>query len=274
MCQTCWGNTPVKQVSAMSGSRSRARRASVQTIASVPEPASPPAPGVWPVHAGEPVRSGGMLREGSRMFAGQCSRTQRARRATTYTPGLSETHHAPPSLRSHAVGTSTRTPSSGARWVLTIAVLEFVVLCLLGLAIHLRLRVLLAIDSTIAAWALSSTRHASEGDDWWTAVADWGQPNALRMMLVLAAVALLCLRRTSVAIWILITVVLETLVAPASKHVLDRPRPEWSHPLTLEAGSSFPSGHAAAAGMLLAVVILLTCPWSGRWGWPGSPSCR
>ena len=87
MCPTSWGNTQVNTTSAVSGSRSRARRARVQTIASVPEPASPPAPGVWPVHPGEPVRSGECA-GGSRMFAGQCSRTQRARRATKYTPGL------------------------------------------------------------------------------------------------------------------------------------------------------------------------------------------
>ena len=68
----------------------------------------------------------------------------------------------------------------------------------------------------------------------------------------------------ALAVWILITVVLETLVAPASKQILDRPRPQWSHPLTLEAGSSFPSGHASAAGMLVTVVILLMFPWTGR----------
>jgi len=170
----------------------------------------------------------------------------------------------PPSLRRQAAGTSIRTPSSWARWGLTIAVLEFVVLFLLGLAIHLRLRAVLAVDTTIAAWGVSSTRHAHGGSAWWTAVADWGQPNVLRTVLVLAAIALLCRRRARLAVWILITVVLETLVAPASKPILDRPRPQWSHPLTLEAGSSFPSGHAAAAGMLVTVVILLMFPWTGR----------
>jgi undecaprenyl-diphosphatase len=120
-----------------------------------------------------------------------------------------------------------------------------------------------ALDNAVAVGAVAFTRDVN-GVRWWTTVAQVGQPNVLRMTLVLTAVLLLGRRRSRLAASVLVAVAIEMLLAPLSKYVLDRPRPEWAHPLSREASSSFPSGHAAAAGMLLTVIVLLTSLWVGQ----------
>ena len=124
-----------------------------------------------------------------------------------------------------------------------------------------RWRDLAALDDATAGRAVAATRSV-HGVQWWTAVADVGQPNLLRIVLVIIAVGLLYPGQTLLAVWVILATVLETLVAPSAKFILDRPRPEWAHPLVHEAGTSFPSGHAAAAGTLLTIVVLLGATWS------------
>src|SRR5689334_9969367 len=145
------------------------------------------------------------------------------------------------------------------RQLLAMAVLELLLLCSLGVAVGLRWRPMKTLDNAVALGAITFTRDVN-GVHWWTAIAQVGQPNVLRVTLVLTAVYLSSRRRTRLAASVLVVVVVEMLLAPLSKGMLDRPRPEWTHPLSREAGTSFPSGHAAAAGMLLTVIVLLACP--------------
>jgi membrane-associated phospholipid phosphatase len=144
--------------------------------------------------------------------------------------------------------------------LLAIAMVELLLLCTLGVAVGLRWRPVAALDIAVAHGSVTFTRDVN-GVHWWATVAQVGQPNVLRLILVLTAVGLLRRRRRRVAAWVLLAVILETLLAPLSKFILDRPRPEWTHPLFRETGTSFPSGHAAAAGMLLTVIVLLGWPW-------------
>ena len=157
---------------------------------------------------------------------------------------------------------SPRSPLLPSR-LLMVAVVELLLLCSLGIAVGLRWRPMAALDNAVAVGAVAFTRDVN-GVRWWTTVAQVGQPNVLRMTLVLTAVFLLGRHRSRLAASVLVAVVIEMLLAPLSKFILDRPRPEWAHPLSREAGTSFPSGHAAAAGMLLTVVVLLACPWVGN----------
>jgi membrane-associated phospholipid phosphatase len=55
--------------------------------------------------------------------------------------------------------------------------------------------------------------------------------------------------------------VVENIVGPATKYLLTRPRPHWLHPIAVEHSTSYPSGHATAAGMFATALVLtaLTC---------------
>lgn len=56
--------------------------------------------------------------------------------------------------------------------------------------------------------------------------------------------------------WLLAIVVAENVIAPLSKHLLNRPRPQWLHPIAVEHSASYPSGHASGTGMLMLAVAL------------------
>jgi undecaprenyl-diphosphatase len=67
--------------------------------------------------------------------------------------------------------------------------------------------------------------------------------------------------------YLAIVVAAELILANAMKHVVDRPRPQIDQ-LVGWSGSSFPSGHSAAAAavyLAIALVILSRSPGSGGW---------
>ena len=96
-------------------------------------------------------------------------------------------------------------------------------------------------------------------DDWWQ------QPFHVELGVLLLAVAAAVARRTALAVWLLLTSAAQASLDVAAKWVLDRPRPAWDDPVTTLDSASFPSGHAAAAGMLLAVVVLASWTWRRWW---------
>ncbi len=98
------------------------------------------------------------------------------------------------------------------------------------------------------------------------AVALWAGPTAIRVLLVAVAIVLWVRRQRVLAVWVVSTGVVEIVLAPLAKAVFDRPRPLWKVPLTDIGQSSFPSGHAAAAGMLATIAILVSIILTGR-GW-------
>ena len=95
-------------------------------------------------------------------------------------------------------------------------------------------------------------------------VAVWLGPIALRAVLLLCALVAAVRRELQMALWLFVVVVLENVVAPLSKLVLDRPRPVWESPIAAVGQFSYPSGHAAAAGMLVAALTLLTIVHTGK----------
>jgi membrane-associated phospholipid phosphatase len=112
-------------------------------------------------------------------------------------------------------------------------------------------------DLTTADWGYHLTYGQPGLTAWWLAVARYGQPIFLRAVLLLAAGLLWWRHQRRLAVWLLCLTVLETMVAPTSKFLLDRPRPHWSHPIAVEHSPSYPSGHAAGVSMLATVVTLL-----------------
>ena len=87
-------------------------------------------------------------------------------------------------------------------------------------------------------------------------------------LVVLALVAAFAWWRSErrIAVWIAIATVVEGIGNPLLKVLFKRDRPEWQHPLHTLYDNSFPSGHAAGAGMFCSVAILLTIVLTGR-GW-------
>jgi len=80
----------------------------------------------------------------------------------------------------------------------------------------------------------------------------------------LAATFALWRRERRIALWIVVAAVIETFGNPLLKVLFKRDRPGWREPLHEIGNYSFPSGHAAGAGMLCTVAILLTIVLTGR----------
>ncbi len=85
-----------------------------------------------------------------------------------------------------------------------------------------------------------------------------GSPTTVRLLLLLVAVWALLRRRLEVATWLIASVAVELAIAPWFKTLEERPRPGWTDPLSHEGGWSFPSGHAAGAGLFVVAAVLLT----------------
>ena len=119
---------------------------------------------------------------------------------------------------------------------------------------------LLDLDETIADAAFDF----SVGHPAWVGVLELiaflSEPIILRLVLLVAAVVALSRREFRIAIWLLVVTVVENILAPLSKYLLDRPRPfeRWADPISAIGGFSYPSGHAAGAGMFGTTLILLT----------------
>lgn len=113
------------------------------------------------------------------------------------------------------------------------------------------------LDTTVARRAFDLTAAHPASYDAWLAVSTYGGPTYLRLALVALGVVLLVRRRWRLGLWLLLTAVVESIVAPLSKDLLNRPRPSWPDPLVVERSTSYPSGHSAAAGMFAAATVLL-----------------
>lgn len=121
-------------------------------------------------------------------------------------------------------------------------------------------------DSSITQSSVEHTQRISSGD-WWEIVALVGHPWVLRVVLLILAGLALLWRMPRIALWLAVTVVVELIVAPGAKLIFDRPRPEWADAVTSVGGTSFPSGHAAGAGMFATAMILLTLVVMRRGTW-------
>ncbi|HPU13380.1 MAG TPA: phosphatase PAP2 family protein [Aeromicrobium sp.] len=67
-----------------------------------------------------------------------------------------------------------------------------------------------------------------------------------------------------VVAWIVLSTTLVLSLNPLLKWLFKRPRPEWEVPLHDIGGWSFPSGHAAGAGVLFTILAMLTIVVTGR----------
>ena len=113
------------------------------------------------------------------------------------------------------------------------------------------------LDHNVAPWAFHETYGHGVSTRIWTAVAAAGQPVVLRVLLILTGIFQFWRGRRLLAGWLIVVPLAENLIAPAAKYLLNRPRPHWLHPIAVQHSSSYPSGHAAGAGMFATAVLLL-----------------
>lgn len=116
---------------------------------------------------------------------------------------------------------------------------------------------LMHVDGWLSAHAFAATHDHETRVAVWTAITDGAAPEPMRNALLLAAVVALALRKVGVAIWLAALSVLEGIVAPLSKDLLDRPRPGWPDPITVLGSMSYPSGHATAAATTAVAIALV-----------------
>ncbi len=91
----------------------------------------------------------------------------------------------------------------------------------------------------------------------------------IHLYIVMTAVCLwvwLARRRTTLAWWAFVTMMLGWNLALVLKYVVQRARPVVDDPVSHSPGYSFPSGHAANAAIVATVVVLLCWPLLRRGG--------
>lgn len=91
-------------------------------------------------------------------------------------------------------------------------------------------------------------------------ISDSGSFAAWQSVTVLVAAALVVRRRIRQAVFVVVTVAGSSVINRLVKTAVHRDRPLVDHPLLLEQGYSFPSGHAQAAATGYAVVLVVLLP--------------
>lgn len=96
------------------------------------------------------------------------------------------------------------------------------------------------------------------------AISDSGSALAWQIVVVVAAAVLLWRRRVRLGLFVVGTNLGSSLVNGFVKTAVDRARPLVSHPFLHEPGQSFPSGHAQAAMVGYAVLLLVGLAYLDR----------
>ena len=118
-------------------------------------------------------------------------------------------------------------------------------------------------DADVAQWGYDQshgTSLASIATAFGHASSNW----AVGALLLVVAGFALWRRERRIAVWIVVSGALAIGGNALIKLAFQRPRPPWDDPIFDITGYSFPSGHAAGAGLLATVGVLLTIVLTGR----------
>ncbi|HEX7277169.1 MAG TPA: phosphatase PAP2 family protein [Acidimicrobiales bacterium] len=96
------------------------------------------------------------------------------------------------------------------------------------------------------------------------AVTDLGAPIWLWLVMTVAVVALLRVGRTRLAVFLIVTALVGSLLDTVVKIAVDRPRPFLLDPVASARGKSFPSGHAMSATVCYGALLLAFLPAVAR----------
>ena len=139
-------------------------------------------------------------------------------------------------------------------WALALAG----VFALVWLLVALTWSPLLEFEQDLAAQNHEAVRGQAALVDALHVVSAIGQPLVVGLLLVLVAGYAAIRGRADVAWWLALSAVLEWLITAGIKLVEERSRPEWPVSDYQPDSYSFPSGHAAGAGLFVTAAVLLT----------------
>lgn len=126
-----------------------------------------------------------------------------------------------------------------------------------------------SVDDAVARWGYHVTYGHEGRSSFWNAVDFYSEPIGLRVVLVALGLFQAWRRRFALAGWLVGVAVAENFAAPYAKYLLNRPRPNWPHPLAVEHTSSYPAGHAAGVALFTTAIVLLALvtvrSTAGRW---------
>ena len=131
-------------------------------------------------------------------------------------------------------------------------------LAVLTTLVALRWQPLMSLDHTFARWAFHLTYGHPWLTAWWKGVGYVTEPIILRALMAVAGLLLLWRGGRALGAWLVGVALLEQLVGPYAKYLLDRPRPHWQDPIETLSTSSYPAGHATGIACFATVVVLLT----------------
>lgn len=137
-------------------------------------------------------------------------------------------------------------------------------LVLLSVAVHVEWSPLIDLDDAVADRAYDVSAGHDTWIDAWTFVQNATKGAYAMVLLLLVTIVLLLRRQQRLALWLLVAAVLAALAGQYSKDLLDRPRPSWEQPLVHIDNTSYPSGHALTAGIVVTALILLTVVFTAR----------
>lgn len=152
-----------------------------------------------------------------------------------------------------------------ARQVLWLVVGLGLHLVVLTLAVATQWSPLVRLDDWASSHAFAATHGYDGRTTAWTVVTDAGGPDPMRLLLVAVGLGALVRRRVRPGLWLIGLALVEGVVAPASKLLLDRPRPSWPDPITVLSSTSYPSGHATAAAAAAVALSLLARRTAVTW---------
>jgi membrane-associated phospholipid phosphatase len=121
-------------------------------------------------------------------------------------------------------------------------------------------------DARTTAWLTGGLDPRSTLVEVLQGVTDGLGPWTFRLLVLGLAVALAVGGQRRLALWAVLVTWGGGLVVTVTKLLVDRERPDLAEPLSDAAGSAYPSGHALAATVGCAVLLVLVRPWLGRTG--------
>jgi undecaprenyl-diphosphatase len=149
---------------------------------------------------------------------------------------------------------------AGAAAALLVMAVLGVLFCLVLLLVEDKWSPLLQVDDhlrdSVHSYALAHPTFVT----WMRWISNSGSGLAWQIVTVTLAAWLLWKRRIRLALFVVVTIALSSLLNSVVKAGVHRARPVLSEPLVHEPGMSFPSGHSQAAVVGYSVVMIVVAP--------------
>ena len=110
--------------------------------------------------------------------------------------------------------------------------------------------------SRLHRWALSGPGRVDE----LKGVTFFGSGPWLAILVLVVSLTLFVRRRPRLGVFLVLTAALGGIIDTIVKDWVGRPRPAFTHPIVVESGKSFPSGHAMSSTIVYGALALIVLP--------------